>query len=120
MSNPHKGEVTLKAGAETYSLRFTMNALAELEDATGQSFVDIAEALNTRPPMKLVRAVLWAALLDSLPQATLKQAGEIIDAAGFAAVSEKIGAALLIAFPQEAGGDAAENPPAAAGTGTGR
>ena len=94
MANPLRGEVELKAGEKTYVLRYTTNALVELEERTGRSVMDIAN----RPSFKDARALVWAGLIHANPDLTLEQAGEIMDAAGFTEAIQAASQALRKAF----------------------
>ena len=64
MANRHRGEVTLKAGGECFTLCLTLGALAELEDAyEGRDILALAEhfssgRLSSSDAMNLLRAAL--------------------------------------------------------------
>ena len=69
-------KITLSDGVER-ELRYTLNAMAEMEDRYGS--VDATfEALN-KNSMKAVRFVLWVGLMDSDPGLTEQQVGSLID-----------------------------------------
>lgn len=106
MANPHRGQVSLKAGDTIYTLSLSANAICELEDHTGREIGDIASALNGSVGMKMVRALVWAALQDHHPEIDIKGAGNVITAAGMHACMEAIGAAFQRAFPDVEGDDA--------------
>lgn len=80
MANPVKGEVSFEANEKVYKMRFSANALCELEDQVGMGINAIATQLadpnNLR--LKTVRAVFWASLLDYHPDITLRQAGDLV------------------------------------------
>lgn len=102
MANPHKGEVTLQAGGETYRLRFTTNAMCELEDATGKTISEIVADLSdekTPPGLRTMRVLLWAALIEHQEGTTVKDAGKICDEVGMASIGALIGKAIQQAFP---------------------
>lgn len=102
MANPHRGDVDLVAGGETYRLRLDINAIAELEEHTGQSINEIAAALNDTATMRmsLARAVFWGATRSTHPELSISDAGDIMSEAGFAKAMEAVGAAFLRAFPE--------------------
>jgi len=106
MANPHRGEVSLKAGDTTYTLSLSANAICELEDHTGRDIGDIASSLNGNVAMKLVRALVWAALQDHHPDMDIKGAGRVITEAGMPACMEAIGVAFQRAFPDAEEGSA--------------
>lgn len=103
MANPHRGEISLKAGDKAYTICFTINSVCELEDRLGKS---VGEIVGDMGRISVVRAVLWAGLLHH-HKVSLEQAGEIMHEAGAAATAQAINAAMAMAFPQpEAGASA--------------
>ena len=70
-------KVTLNDGVER-NIKFTLNALAELEDKFGsvQAAFDKLEKENS---MKALRAVLWAGFLHESPNLTEQEVGNLID-----------------------------------------
>lgn len=59
-------------------LRFDMNAIADVEQATGWDFAELSARLQKPPSVTLIRACLWAALRDEDDSLTLKQVGAFI------------------------------------------
>jgi len=112
MANKQRGEVSIEALGETWRLKFSTNAICELEDLLDEPLSVTAEKMNDPKTAKIktLRAVLWAGLVDGHEGITIRQAGEIMDEAGAALVGEKIGEAFQIAFPQTEG---KANPPKA-------
>jgi phenylpropionate dioxygenase-like ring-hydroxylating dioxygenase large terminal subunit len=72
-------KITLNDGVER-SIKFTLNALAELEDMFGsvQAAFDKLEKENS---MKALRAILWAGFLHEDASLTEQQVGNLIDLA---------------------------------------
>ena len=70
-------KITLNDGVER-SVKFTLNALAELEDKFGsvQAAFDKLEKENS---MKALRAILWAGFLHESPNLTESEVGNLID-----------------------------------------
>jgi hypothetical protein len=70
-------KITLNDGVER-KVKFTLNALAELEDMYGsvQAAFDKLEKENS---MKALRAILWAGLIWDSPDLTEMQVGNLID-----------------------------------------
>lgn len=103
MTNPHKGEVEIEVGEARYRLRFSIDAICHLEEATGMSFALLAVKLSNpaTQSVSLVRQVLHAGLSEAHPEIDLKAAGElIVPAGGVAAVMEKFNRAVELAFPE--------------------
>lgn len=120
MANPHKGEVSFQAGDETFTLRFSANALAELEDALDKSVMEIADLMQSEKGLRIktLRTIFWAGLLDHHEGVTEKRAGDIISDIGMGEAAEIIGRAFAAAFPA-ADGEKGENPRKGAGAGSG-
>ncbi|MGY3359745.1 hypothetical protein ACVWZK_006408 [Bradyrhizobium sp. GM0.4] len=121
--NPHKGEVELKAGDASYTLRFSIDAVCSMEESLGRGFPAIVTDLadETKMSISTIRHVLHAGLLESHPEMTLKEAGELILTAGGAAVVlGKISDALGKAFPAAEGKTQADPPRGPRRAGTGR
>lgn len=92
MANREKGEVSFSSQGQTYTLRLSINALCELEDlmSTGDKRItvqDVTQRVN-RGDMTAIRALLWAALREHHPALTLKDVGNVLEAAGIAKVQE--------------------------------
>ena len=117
--NPHKGEVTLEAGGETYTLRLAANALVIAEELLDKGVEEIAGMLSDAANFRLgtARALLFAGLREHHPKLSLEDAGEIIGEIGIPAVLNKLGESMQAAFPQPEGED--KNPPKGAKAGTG-
>lgn len=116
MANPHRGSVAFQVGDRALTLRFSVNALCELEDLLGEPVAKIAAKLEDAENIKLsmVRAIVWAGLRDYHAEVSLAAAGEIVDEAGIPDAMEKVGKALALAFPKPERGGA--RPRAAAKT----
>jgi hypothetical protein len=101
MANPHKGEVGFEIDGTPYTLRFSANALCELEDELGLGVNAIAGQLADPKDLRLktVRAVFWAGLRDHHSEITLIQAGEIVTAMSLPVALETIANAFSAAFP---------------------
>lgn len=72
-----------------YHLKFTLNAMAELEDKFGS--VETAFAEMEKGKFKAIRAVLWAGLLEDHPEYTEKQVGSMIDLEDMVALTKALG-----------------------------
>lgn len=102
MANPHRGEVELHAGDQTYTLRMSINAIVEIEDHFDLGINQVAAKLSDVAGMRLgtLRSVIRLALKEHHPDLTEEAVGEIIQAAGFAATGEAIQKAMRAAFPE--------------------
>lgn len=96
MANPALSEVTLKVADAEYILKYSTNAICELEDLLNKGLNEIVSDLAR---LSTVRAMLWAGLRAKQPDVTIKSAGEIIDKCGMVAATDVIGKALNVAFP---------------------
>lgn len=119
MANPHRGQVPLVAGAATYALSMSINAMCALEAKLGRPMGAVMTDIlamhgdPARMSLTLLRAVLWAALQDhhAVDEAG---AGDILGEAGLPAALGGVTQAFTLAFPaKKAGADA--RPQAAAG-----
>lgn len=97
MANPHKSEVAFKVGDTEYTLKFSTNAICELEERLDKGLNTIVSNMER---LTTVRAMLWAGLQSKHDSITLQKAGEIIDQCGMPAATEAIGRALNAAFPR--------------------
>jgi len=120
MANANRGEVSFRVDGKEYTLRYSTNALCELEDKLDLGIHEIAQRLANKETLrlKMVRAVLWAGLRDHHPDLTIEEAGELVSKAGMVDLLDKVGEAFTRSF---GGGEGTEaRPPAAsAASGTG-
>lgn len=92
-------KITLNDGKER-TIRFTLNALAELEDKFG-SVQAAFDKLEKEKSMKALRTILWAGLLHESPNITEQEVGNLIDLGYMAQLMESIGTALDNDLPKE-------------------
>lgn len=87
--------ITLNDGVERH-IKFTLNALAELEDKFGsvQAAFDKLEKENS---MKALRSILWAGFLHETPDITENEVGNLIDIA----YMQELTQSLEVAFAQD-------------------
>lgn len=106
MANGNRGEVTLQVGeneeTKTYTLRYSANALCDLEDAINMPVLQITDMMTDprKISMKLVRAMLWAGLKEKHPNITILQAGDIVQKLSLSRAYSKIEEAFRRAFPE--------------------
>lgn len=119
-ANPVKGEVTLKAGDEEYTLLFGSNAMAALEEKLDMGMQSIAALFSQDIRIGTLRSMLWAALSEH-HDLNEREVGTLMDKAGVEAVGVAIGEAFTLALPKgDAKGKAGPRKPAAKAAGTGR
>lgn len=121
MGNKNRGEVSFDAGGKTYTLRYSIDAICEMEAELDKGFVAIAGDLSNpdKISVTLVRAVLWAGLREHHNEVTIKEAGELmVLAGGLTAVMFVISEALTHAFPDNAKKTNSSGPQKEAGTGS--
>jgi hypothetical protein len=113
VANSYRGEVELRAGENTYTIRIGMNEIAAMENALG---VRGMQELGAR--LKLVsildyRVITRIALSKKHPKLTDTQVGDIIDELGLKPVSDALGECFTIATqgPGEASSPPAEGAP---------
>lgn len=91
MANKQRGEGKLMLGEVERTLRYDLNALAELEDALG---VPLSELGNIEMKIKNVRSILWAGLLHEDESLTEKEVGKHITIDNMEEVQKAIGEAF--------------------------
>lgn len=99
MANAHRGEVALQAGAATYRLCFTIDALCQLEDRLDLSIVEISERMKEGAVrLSMMRALLWAGLQTHHAPIDEKTAGELIGEIGALELMNGVMVAMNRAF----------------------
>lgn len=105
-----RGRVTFSAAGRERALRYTMNALVELEERLGSEVMQglltgDENALARGGMFKTVRAVFAAGLRGAGDAAATEEvAGDIIDELTLTSASELMMQALQAAFPDGSGG----------------
>lgn len=84
MANAKKGELGVRFGGKTVSLALTFNALCELEDHFGESIIPLMTRMQdeTKLSFREVRAFLHVVLVQKVPDATIEDAGQLIEENG--------------------------------------
>jgi hypothetical protein len=116
MANRERGEVEFQSLGKTWTLKLGINAMCEIEDATGKSISEIGALLGDTKTatIKLLRTVMWGALRDHHDDITVREVGAIIDGVGMNEAGRLIGEAFTAATPDAKDG-AARPPKATAG-----
>ncbi|MGG3561651.1 hypothetical protein ABES03_08605 [Neobacillus rhizosphaerae] len=92
MANKQRGFVKIELDKARH-LRYTMNALAEIEDQLG---VPLAELQNVKMTMKNVRVILWAGLIHEDKELTQEDVGEMVDLGNMEYVQERVAEAFAM------------------------
>lgn len=100
VSNVRTNGTAIELGGREYNLKFTLNAMAELEDKYGS--VETAFEQMEKGSFKAIRFVLWAALLEENEDLTEKQVGAMITVQDLMALTGKINEAATNDMPSEA------------------
>ena len=92
----------------SYSLVFDFNALCDIETLIGPLALVLTDPVKASS-VTTVRAILWGGLKRK-HDVSIEQAGdimsELVDKDGISGLSEKLGAALMAAFPESSEGKA--------------
>jgi hypothetical protein len=98
-----KGEVRFQVGGQAYTLHYTINALAALEELLDCSVAALLETFRepARQRIKTLRSVFRAGLLEHHGEIDDVDAGKLMDALGLEGVSVLIGQGLEAAFGRE-------------------
>ena len=79
----HRGPVKVKVGDKEWTIIADINALCDFQDATGvtaASFLRDLDANGDDVDVKLLREFVRATLLEHHPDATLRDAGKVMNA----------------------------------------
>lgn len=103
MANPHRGEKSFSAGEQTYTLRYSVNAICALEEESGKTVTALGVEMADpgKVGLSLLRLLLWAGLREHHADISLAGAGDILEAVGAAKAAPIIGEAFQLAFPKE-------------------
>jgi len=69
-ANAVKGEASIRVSERDYTLAFNINAMCEVEYILNLSTDQILRALASSPPLHVVRALLWAVFVSTIPTLT--------------------------------------------------
>lgn len=111
MANRERGEVEFQALGKSWTMKLGVNAMCEIEDATGKTISEVAVLLKDpkTATVKLMRAVMWGGMREHNDDIPVNEVGSIIDAIGMAEAGRLIGEAFTAASPDAKGG--ASRPP---------
>lgn len=90
-------------------LRFSMNSLVAIQEATGLEPEDIGKAFTGKLKFATIRLLLWAMLADEPDELTLKQVGAMITPERLPEIIQAITTAYGDSLPEPTGGPLAES-----------
>lgn len=124
MANKQKGEVALSALGRDLTLKFSTNALCELEDLTDRSAIEIFQSMEDgNVKISMMRKIVYCGLMHNKPffdsvdddlsgeafelqlDFMLHKVGVIIDEIGLPLIAGKVGEAVSLAFPDAEDGE---------------
>lgn len=94
----HRKSVAVELGGQTRHLVYDFNALCALKD-NGVDALSLDEAQMTDP--RTIRALIWAGLLESDPNVTLKDVGGWMDPGNLGEVADAFRKAMEKALQRE-------------------
>lgn len=94
MANTQRGYAVIELDRPR-TVKFDVNAIAELEDALGKP---ISQLNETNVGIREIRAMVWAGLLHENPKLTLREVGEMIPPDRLKEIADKITKAFQSAF----------------------
>lgn len=102
MANPHRGEVELVVGENTFKLRLSINAIVEVERTLNMTIAQVSQQMSLMS-VTVVRGLLWGALRQHHPKMTLNDVGDLIDEIGLTPVIGLLGEVMAITYPEPEG-----------------
>jgi hypothetical protein len=102
MGNIHRGDIEFTVDKKVYTLRYSINAMCDLEERLGQSVVEVGTLMSdpAKLSMSVIRSIFWAGLRDHHEAITETEAGRIMSALGIVEASQMIAKAFASAFPE--------------------
>lgn len=98
MANREKGEVSFSADGKDWVLRFSTNAMCEVEDAFGKGIVQVANDLQSDEGVS-IKAMRTLFSIGVVGCEGVDQAGHLMDEIGLSKAGDLIGEAFSAAFP---------------------
>ena len=114
MADP-RGTVTLKDGSKEWPLRFSTNAMCRFEADAGESIIASATRLQDGDVTFTSLRLFLAAGLG----VSVEEAGDVMDAVGFAQAMQKVAEAFALALPAEDESSSGDEPEVGNGKGRG-
>lgn len=100
MGNPARGEVAVDFRGKSINLKLTTNAVCTLEAVHDKSLSQLLIDLRSDPRITIIRAVYRAMMLNAVPDASLEDAGDLIDGLDPDQQMEVFTRAVEVAFPK--------------------
>ena len=100
MANKERGEYAFDAGGKSYTLRYSTNALCELEAILEAPFLDvITDFAEGKMSIVNTRALFYAGLQERHPDLSISAVGNLLDEVGMGTAIKAINEAVSLAFP---------------------
>lgn len=105
MSNLERGEVTIGAGDDTYTIRFSNRHLCELETDLNMNIQEILALFdNNLPSMRQTRIMFRRGLMEHHEEMTLETVSGIIDKIKYPELVQALLEGIFAAFPTVSAG----------------
>jgi len=103
MANKHKGEVEIQLGNRTVDMKFSFNAIAELEELNDNISVGALFSEDEKIGFRLLRDAVYCATKHNFRNLTREKTGELLESTidsmeDFQELSMKVGQALSLAM----------------------
>lgn len=79
MANREKGEVAITIGGRAFTLCYSNNAIAELEQVADESIIGLLSRWASGGRLSLLRLMLWGGLRKFHPDLSLIDVGNMLD-----------------------------------------
>ena len=100
MANKHKGEVEFDSDGESYILRYSTNALCELEAVLKKPFNKVlSEFSEDNLSVVNTRAMFYAGLTEFHSEMSISDTGDLLDRIGIDQGLIYLNEAIALAFP---------------------
>ena len=79
MANAHRGQHVVEFDGVKYTLKYSLDALASIEETCGDNIQNIMTNLGgtEKPNLRVIQKIFHAGLLEFQPEMTLQQAGRL-------------------------------------------
>jgi hypothetical protein len=119
LPQPLKGEVAFRLWDKTWTLVFSIDALAALEARLGLTTREISDLFKGEFSAATLKTLWWGALQEFHPELDEKAAGRVLSGLGVLEANGKLVEAYLATFGRAEAASGEADPPPAAASGTG-
>lgn len=112
MGNKNRGDCELESGGKVYTLRYSTNALCEVEAILEKPFDQVLlDFASGKISMINTRAMFYSGLREHHPDLTITESGNLLDEVGLDQAVNKLNEAISLAFPAKSDSKKKEIPP---------